>query len=76
MDWWSSRKSTISGSGDRPPCEDTGKVISLSEYRRRRSDPSDDDPPRPTPQAARAVGYAGQRGCTAVAGRPSEFAIQ
>jgi len=58
-----------------PAREDGGNVISLSDYRQRRLGHPDDDPPRPTPQAARAVRYADRYGYSAVAARPDELAI-
>jgi hypothetical protein len=76
MDCLSTTGATTAGRPSGESARDDGSnVISLSEYRHRRFGSWDDDPPRPTPQAARAVRLSNQHGCSAVAGRPSEFAI-
>ncbi len=65
MDW---RQTVTRGPDDQHARESGGNVISLLEYRQRRSGPSDDGPPRPAPRAARAY-HINRSGCEAVAGR-------
>jgi hypothetical protein len=68
------RSSTLrGGSGREWDGEGHRKVILLSEYRQKKHlGYSDDDPPGPPAQAAK-VGFANQRICSAVAGRPVEL---
>lgn len=60
---------TSGSRGSHPAHEASDNVVSLLEYRQKRLSHSDDDPPRPTPQAAKAA-YP-KRLCSAVSGRYS-----
>lgn len=45
-----------------PAHAEGSNVVSLAEYRQRHLRAPDDDPPRPSPQAARAVRFADRHG--------------